>query len=340
MITRLKSEDAIGLTLAHDITKVQPGVFKGPLFKRGHVICREDLPALLDIGKEHVFVIHLEKDEVHEEDAALRIAHAIAGPGLDFTRPSEGRVDLFARQKGLLKINVPVLERLNTLEDIIISTIHNNTVCKEGLRVAGMRIIPLSIKEQKLAYLEQMAKEYYPVIQVKPMQTKKVGLVVTGTEVFKGRVADGFSPVMHRKIEAFGCVVNNERVVPDDPDLIARAILDFKNTESEIVLCCSGMSVDPDDVTPTGIRRSGAEVIFYGLPVLAGAMLLYARLGGTPVLGIPACVLHAPTTGFDLLFPRILAGEDLTYLETRKLGHGSLCLKCEKCTYPVCPFGK
>ena len=340
MLRKVAINEAVGLVLGHDITKVIPGGFKGPVFRRGHIIREEDIQGFLDIGKEQVFVIQLEDGEVHEEEAALRIATAVAGPGLTLSKPKEGRVDLTAEQRGIIKIDVPAVNEINMISDIMIATIHNNTVCNQGQTVAGMRIIPLYIEEGKLAKLEDLARCHQPVIRLRPLQSKRVGLIITGNEVFKGRIKDGFSPILHRKVEELGCNVNNEKLVPDDSDLIARTILDFQTKGSEVILCCSGMSVDPDDVTPEGIRKSGAQVHFYGLPVLPGAMFLYAKLGDVSVLGVPACVLHAPTTAFDLLFPRLLTEEDLSYEDTRELGHGGLCLKCDKCYYPVCPFGK
>jgi hypothetical protein len=340
MLRKVGINEAVGLVLGHDITKVVPGGFKGPAFRRGHIIRQEDIQGFLDIGKEHVFVISLEDGEIHEEEAAIRIAQAVAGPGLTLSKPKEGRVNLVAEKLGIVKIDLPVLNEINMIGEIIVATMHNNTVCDEGKTIAGMRIIPLYIGEQKLAKLEDIARRHQPVIGLLPLKAKRVGLIVTGNEVFKGRIKDGFSPIIHKKVKALGCNVNNETVVPDDSDLIARAILDFQSKGSEVILCCSGMSVDPDDVTPEGIRKSGAQVQFYGLPVLPGAMFLYAKLADVPVLGLPACVLYDPTTAFDLLFPRLLAGEDLSFENTRELGHGSLCLKCEICTYPVCPFGK
>ncbi len=326
--------------LAHDVTKVIPGRFKGPAFSRGHIIREEDIPEFLNIGKEHVFALELEEGEVHEEEAALRIAHAVAGAGLTATKPKEGRVDLKAATRGILRVNVAVLNDLHGLGDIIIATLHDNTVCDQGRTVAGIRIIPLCIEDKKLSRLENTAREHSPVIDLKQLTPIRVGLIVTGNEVYKGRIKDGFSTVMRRKVEPLGCIVDSEVVVPDDAEVISRTIQDFRAGGSEVIICCSGMSVDPDDMTPEGIRMSGAQIVFYGLPVLPGAMFLYARLGDTPVLGVPACVLHAPTTAFDLLFPRILAGEELTFPETRRLGHGGLCLRCNECSFPVCPFGK
>jgi len=340
MIKKVRVEEAIGMALAHDLTKVIPGGFKGPAFKRGHIITKDDIPELLSIGKEHVFVLNLAEGQVHEEEAAIRIAKAVMGKGLTHSLPSEGRVNLKTTTTGLLKINTAALDEINLLGDIIIATIHNNTVCKKDVTVAGTRIIQLYTSEEKLTKMEQLAKKNQPIISIAPMKLRKIGLIVTGSEVFKGRIKDGFSPIMHKKIEALGCTVNNEKIVPDDPDIIARTIQTFKDKGSEVILCCSGMSVDPDDVTPQGIRKSGAEIRFYGLPVLPGAMFLYAKLENAHILGVPACVLHAPTTAFDVLFPIILTGEELTFEGTRGLGHGGLCLKCDECKYPVCPFCK
>ena len=340
MISRVRVEDAVGMTLAHDITKVVPGGFKGPAFRRGHTIRTEDIDEFLRIGKEHVYIMDLDEGQLHEEEAALRIAGAVMGPGLVRSEPKEGRVNLTAAIAGLLKVNVAALDAINSLGDIIVATAHSDTVCRQGARVAAMRIIPLSIHEGRLAEMEAIAKDGGPVISVRPLELSRIGVIVTGSEVFKGRIEDGFSGVMRRKIEALGATVHRHTLVPDDPDEIARAILAARDEGCEVVVCCSGMSVDPDDVTPEGIRRSGAEVRFYGLPVISGAMSLYARLGDMHILGVPACTMHAPNTAFDKLFPIVLTGQELTYQETRKLGHGGLCLKCEKCAYPVCPFCK
>ncbi len=340
MISKVKIEDAVGLVLAHDCTKVVPGGFKGPVFRRNHIIQAEDIPGFHDIGKDHVYVLELEAGEVHEEEAALQMAQAISGYGLVHTRPREGRVDLVAKQAGLIKVNEVGLNRINRLGELIVATVHNNTLCREGMTVAGMRIIPLYTRQEKLDKVREIAQKYHPVITLLPLKYHQVGMVITGNEVFRGNIKDGFSPVLHRKVEALGCTINNEAILPDDADMVAQTIQEFKASGSEVIICTGGMSVDPDDVTPEGIRRSGARIRFYGLPVLPGAMFLYARLKQTSIIGAPACVLHAPTTAFDVLFPRVLAGEELTFAGTRQLGHGGLCLGCQPCHFPVCPLGK
>jgi hypothetical protein len=340
MINKVRAEDAVGLTLAHDVTKVVPGSYKGPAFRKGHVIRQEDIPELLNIGKEHVFILDLGEGEVHEDDAAIRMAVAVMGRGLIRSSPSEGRVDLKASHAGIVRVNVPALNEINSLGEMIIATVHDATVCREGMAVAGMRIIPLCIQETKLSNVEQIALGSGPVIDVSPFILKTIGLIITGNEVSKGRIEDGFSPVLRSKVAAFGCEVNNHAVVPDDSEVIARTIREFQEDGSEVILCSSGMSVDPDDVTPKGVLASGAEVRFYGLPVLPGAMFMHGKLGRSHILGVPACVLHSPATAFDRLFPIILTGQELTFENTRGLGHGGFCLKCDRCSYPVCPFLK
>lgn len=340
MIKRVKIEDAVGMELAHSVTRILPGQFKGEAFSRGHIIKEEDIPAFRAIGKEHIYIMKLGPDEVHEEDAAVRIAQAVAGPGLRHSKPSEARVNLVANHTGVVKINVAAINAINSLGDFVLTTIHNNSVCQEGKTIAAMRITPIAIASKKLDEMDAIARRYAPVISVLPLKHKKIGMVITGNEVFNGTIKDGFTPVLHKKLELYGCTVNNRAFVPDNAGEIAQTILKFRDSGSEIILCCSGMSVDPDDVTPVGIRKSGATIAFYGLPVMPCAMFMYGKLNETHILGVPACVLHAPTTAFDLLFPRVLAGEELTFAETRLLGHGGLCLGCKTCAFPVCPLGK
>ena len=328
------------MVLGHDITKVIPGKFKGPAFRRGHVIRSEDIPELLSLGKEHIYVMELQEGEVHEEEAALRIAVAIGGAGVEFSQPKEGRVNLKAKDAGLLKINTHLLKEINSLGEIIVATLHNNSVCHPGMIVAGTKIVPLFTTEPKLSEAEKMCRTGGKVIEVRPIQNKKVGIVITGNEIFKGIIQDKFGEVIKKKSEAFGSVINHQVIVPDDSDTIAQAINETKATGSEVIIVCGGLSVDPDDVTVEGVRKSGACLISYGAPVMPGAMFLYAILDDVPILGAPAAVSHNPSTIFDLILPRVLCEEKLSREDIIELGHGGLCLNCEECSFPVCPFGK
>lgn len=340
MLRKVKVAEAIGLVLSHDITKVIPGKFKGPAFRRGHVIQKEDIPELLSIGKEHIYVMELNEGEVHEEEAAWRIAHAIGGEGVDFSAPKEGRVNLTARQYGILKINSSSLKAINSLGDIVVATLHDNTICKPGRIVAGTKITPLYTTEAKLTEVENICHKNGKVIQVIPILIKRVGIVITGNEIYKGITRDKFGEVIRAKLEAFGSTINHQVVVPDDAEMIANAVNKAKARGSEIIVVCGGLSVDPDDVTVEGVIRSGANIVSYGAPVMPGAMFLYALLDDIPILGTPGAVIYNPVTIFDLILPRVLCGEKLKREDIIELGHGGLCLSCEKCSFPVCPFGK
>lgn len=340
MLKKVKVEEAIGLVLGHDMTKIIPGESKCAAFHRGHIIRKEDIPEMLSMGKEHIYIMEAAADMVHEEDAALRIAKAVAGTDMELTAPHEGRINITSKIKGLLKINVPLLDEINSIDEIVLSTKHNNTVCKPGTMVAGTKIIPLYTTEDKLTKLEELCRKKGKVVEVMPFKAKKVGIVITGSEVFKGRIKDAFGGKITKKVEALGSTVNRQTIVPDDKDIIAKAITETKKSGSEIIFVCGGLSVDPDDVTVEGIKTSGAKVIVYGAPVMPGTMFVYATLQDVPVIGAPACVIHNEATIIDLILPRLLAGDKVTKEEIIKTGHGGLCLNCEECGYPVCPFCK
>ncbi len=340
MLKKVELDEAVGMVLGHDITKVVPGKFKGPAFRRGHIIKKEDIPELLSIGKEHVYVMELEEGEVHEEEAALRIARAISGSGVVLSEPKEGRVNLKAKIPGLLRIDTHLLKEINSLGEAIVATVHTNSVCHEGMEVAATRIIPLFTTEAKLSEIEQICQRGGKVVEVTPVKKKRVGVIITGNEVFKGRIEDKFGEIIKEKTEALGSIINHQIIVPDDVDLIAQAIAEMRTKGSEVIIICGGLSVDPDDVTVDGVKKCGAEIISYGAPVLPGSMFLYAVWKGIPILGAPACVIHDPTTILDLILPRALAGEKICREDIVEFGHGGLCLKCAQCTYPLCPFCK
>ncbi|MBI2876069.1 MAG: molybdopterin-binding protein [Candidatus Tectomicrobia bacterium] len=341
MLKKVRVEEAVGLRLAHDMTQIVPGQFKGPAFRRGQILREEEIPQLLAMGKEYIYILELEQGELHEEEAALRIARAAAGEGVGLSAPREGRINLQAEVGGLLRVKRALLEEINTLGELILATLHDRTVCAPGQVVAATRIIPLVIAEPRIAEVEALCQQSGPVVTLVRLATLPVGLVITGGEIFHGRIQDRSAEIVRRKVEALGSRVAGERVAPDDADRIAQAIQELQAEGCRLIVTTGGMSVDPDDVTAEGIARSGARIICYGAPVLPGSMLLYALWGDIPILGVPACVIHDPTTTFDLVLPRILAGEILSRQDFARMGHGGLCLHCRPhCTFPVCPFGK
>jgi molybdenum cofactor synthesis domain-containing protein len=323
MLKVIPVEQAIGLPLAHDITEIVPGKHKGPAFRRGHIVRQEDISKLLDVGKRNLYVMELERDELHEEEAARRLAKAAAGENLQLTDPSEGRINLVAKISGLLKVDSDLLFRFNSLGDLMLATLPGDRYVKEGTAVAGTRTIPVIVKEELVRRAEALCREK-AIVTVLAMPAKRVHLVVTGSEVFTGRIKDGFGPVVTKKVTELGSALESVKLAPDDPDVIAGDIKAAKQAGADVILVSGGMSVDPDDKTPEGIRRSGAVVETHGFPVLPGSMFLMAYLGDTPVMGLSGCVLHDPFTAFDALLPRLLAGEKITRAEIMAMGHGGL----------------
>ena len=332
-------EQAVGTVLAHDLTQIIPGKYKGAKFKKGHVITKDDIPVLLSMGKRHLFVLEKNDDDVHENDAAYRIASKAAGNGIDMTEPSEGKIELKAAADGLLKIDRERLYELVSQDEIMFATIHENVVVRKGDKLAGTRIIPLFVAESVMQTAEKILEDG-PLVEIVPLKEMKVGVVTTGSEVYNGIIEDAFGPVLVKKFGALGSKVEKQLFADDDDDMIADCIRQLVNEGMDIIGITGGMSVDPDDRTPSGIRLAGGEVVSYGAPVLPGAMFMLSYIGDVPVVGLPGCVMYSRTSIFDLIVPRLLAGERVTKKDINRLAHGGLCLNCETCTYPACGFGK
>ena len=330
--------EAVGTVLCHDITRIEPGGEKGPVFRKGHIVQEEDIPVLLSVGKEHLYVITPTEGMLHEDDAAARIAHAVVGENLSLTAPKEGRINFLAQCQGLLRVDVPALSRVNAFPDVALATLHTMQEVQKGQAVGGTRISPLFIEEEKIAALEKEASA--PVISVLPFRPLKVGIVTTGSEVFHGRIKDGFGPVLRKKFSSLGCTVTGQKIVNDDIEMISAAVRQFIDEGAGMVACTGGMSVDPDDRTPAAIRAAGGIVESYGAPMFPGAMFLLAHIGDVPVLGLPGCVMYHKASIFDMIVPRLLAGVPVSRADIAALGHGGYCSGCPECRYPLCGFGK
>jgi molybdenum cofactor synthesis domain-containing protein len=277
---------------------------------------------------------------LHEDDAAIRIAKAAAGPGLTFTEPIEGKVEIKAVIGGLLKIDTAALESINSIDQVVLATLHTNQTIEAGKVVAGCRVVPLVVDCNKIHEMEEICRRNVPVIEIKPFKAMKVGVVTTGSEIYHARIKDQFKPLLLNKLAALGSTLLRQILAPDDIAVISRAIQTLIAEGADIVLTTGGMSVDPDDVTPAAIKAAGGQVVIYGAPVLPGSMFMLAYVGDIPILGLPGCVMYHKATIFDLILPRILAGEKVTRQDVVRLGHGGLCLGCESCAFPNCGFGK
>ncbi len=333
-------EQSVGTVLCHDITRIVVGESKGPAFRRGHVVTDEDIPTLLDIGKANIYVFDPKDGYVHEDDAAVRLARAAAGANLQFDGPTEGKVTLSAAIDGLLKVNVESLTDINCVTDVTFATVHNQQFVKKGRPLAGTRVIPLAVPEEILFEVENICEKSGPIIEVKPLMPARVGVVTTGSEVYTGRIKDGFGPVLKRKFGNLGSSVVDQVFVSDEVEMTVQAIHAFREQGVDLIAVTGGMSVDPDDQTPSAIRATGADVISYGAPTYPGAMFMLAYLGGVPVVGLPGCVMYHKASIFDLVVPRILAGEKVSRRDIVAFGHGGFCEGCDTCRYPVCGFGK
>lgn len=337
----MKTEEAVGQVLCHDITQIIKGVTKDAVFRKGHIIREEDIPVLLSVGKENIYIWENNENMLHENDAALILYDICKN---DYMRPSEikeGKIELIAECDGLLKVDTEKLNRINSLGEMMIASRHGNCPIKKGDKIAGTRIIPLVIEKEKM----ERAKEAgggEPIFEIKPYQKKKAGIVITGNEVFSGRIQDTFTPVILEKLSEYDVEIIGHEISNDDHERITACIQRLLEAGADMIICTGGMSVDPDDKTPLAIRNTGADIVTYGAPVLPGAMFLLAYYGEQkiPVMGLPGCVMYAKRTIFDLVLPRIMSGEILKKKDLDVLGEGGLCLSCPVCTFPNCGFGK
>ncbi len=340
---KIKTTEAVGHILCHDITRIIRDEVKDAVFRKGHVVKEEDIPVLLSLGKDNLYIWEQKAGMLHENAAAEVLRDICKNDFMSAAPPKEGKIDLFAEIDGLLTVDGERLCRINALGEMMIATRHGNFPVKEGDKLAGMRVIPLVIEQEKMDRAKALAGNV-PLLRLHPFRPKKAALVVTGNEVYHGRIQDAFGPVIADKLAEYGLPAPAKTILSDDPDRIAQTILAHIAGGADLIICTGGMSVDPDDTTPAAIRKTGAQLVTYGAPVLPGAMFLLAYYdnGGQriPILGLPGCVMYAKRTVFDLVLPRILADVPITQEDISVLGQGGLCLECESCTYPNCGFGK
>ena len=339
----VKTQDAVGHVLCHDITQIIKDVKKGTAFRKGHIVTEEDIPVLLSLGKDNLYIWEKTEGILHENEAAEYLRDICMNENMIQSEVKEGKIELIAEIDGLLKIDVDKLRAVNSLGEMMIATRHTNTTDKKGDKLVGTRILPLLIEQEKMEKAKEVAGDR-PILSLIPFKKKKVGIVTTGNEVFYGRIKDTFGPVVAEKVKEFGADVIGQTIVNDDIEKITKAVEEFIEQGADMVLCTGGMSVDPDDKTPGAIKNTGARIVSYGAPVLPGAMMLlayYEKDGRElPIVGLPGCVMYAKRTVFDLVLPRLMADDMVTSDDLAGLGLGGLCLSCDICTFPNCGFGK
>ena len=336
----IKTEEAVGHVLCHDLTQIIKDQYKDARFRKGHVVTEEDIPVLLSMGKEHLYVWEMTPGMLHENDAAKRLYALCANEHMDRSEVKEGKIELKAACDGLFRVNSEKLIAVNTIEDLMIATRKGGTAVRKGDKLAGMRVIPLVIPEEKLQAAEAAAGTC-PLLELKPWVRRTAAIVATGSEVKKGLIQDTFTPVVKDKLATYGIETISVAYSGDGVENVAGAVTEARKTGADMILCTGGMSVDPDDNTPGGIKASGAKIVTYGAPVLPGAMFLLGYYeDGTPVMGLPGCVMYAGATIFDLVLPWVAADVPVTRAQIVALGEGGLCLGCKPCHWPLCSFGK
>ena len=335
---KINVEQAVGMELCHDITEMKDG-FKGAAFKRGHIIREEDIPHMLDIGKRTVFVWEENAGELHEDDCARRMAAMAPVEGAHYTEPSEGKVLLLADRRGMFRVDRTLLRKINSIGDITISTLPDHYPVEAGARLASMRIVPLVTKEVQILEAEALCADK-PLLQLRPYEHRRIGVIITGSEVYHGRIKDKFEPVIRAKADRYPSEIVGVTVCDDDLDMIVDAARQHLEHGADFLIFTGGMSVDPDDLTPTAIRQLGAEIVTHGVPAQPGNMTLVAYLKDVPILGVPGAAISLPTTILDVLLPQIFAGDKITKEELIELGDGGLCQMCGSCHWPNCSFGR
>ena len=337
---KIPVEKAVGMMLCHDITQIIPGKFKGPAFRRGHIVQKDDIEKLKKIGKEYLYVWLPKEGEIHEDEASLRISKAVTGENIELTEAIEGKITLKSLTRGLFKVKSELLYEINSMGNITIPCLPNNFKVEEGQGLSGVRIVPLTIQEEKIKQIEELCQKKGAVFSVKKYKKLKVAIITTGNEVYKGLIRDGFGPVLREKFSYFGAELQGQTFCPDNIEEIKKAILQFRKQGADLIALSGGMSVDPDDLTPGAIRESGAKVITYGVPVQPGNMFMLAYLGKTTLIGIPGASLFYKNTILDIVLPRIFIGDILTKRDFVKMGEGGFCSTCSVCHYPYCYFGR
>ena len=335
----IKTEDAVGHVLCHDMTQIVPGKYKDARFRKGHIVTEEDIPVLLSMGKENLYVWEMKEGILHENDAADRMCAMCLSDGMTKSEVKEGKIEIRASVEGLFVVDTERLNAINSIDELMIATIHGNTLVKPGDKLCGTRVIPLVIDESKIKQAEEIVAGK-PILSVLPLKLKRAGIITTGSEVYHGRIEDSFTPVVKSKLSRVGIETVKHVVLDDGIDGIVAAIDDMRASGVDIIICTGGMSVDPDDNTPGAIKKSGAEIVTYGAPVLPGAMFLLGYFEDMPIMGLPGCVMYAKATIFDMVLPRVAAGIKMTKKDFVKMGEGGLCLGCDDCHFPNCGYGK
>lgn len=317
-------KNAIGNRLAHDICEIKGTDIKQVAFKRGHLITAEDEDYLLELGKQHFFILE-DGDEnlVHEEDAAHIMFETINNGDFTPSPVSMGKISFLAKTDGFLIVDKQLLTEFNCLGEISAASIPNMRYVTKGQEIASMRIIPLFTTDRKIEQIKSFARAQ-EIFKIAPIENTKIAQITTGSEVANGLIEDGFNPKLKEILNRYQLTIDEYQIVTDDKQQIKTKILEAKANGAELILVTGGMSVDPDDLTPGAIKAAGTNIITYGTPIIPGSMFLYGILDQTPVLGLPGAVIFEQQTAFDLLLPYALTNTPISNYQIMEMSVGGM----------------
>jgi molybdopterin biosynthesis enzyme len=324
-LTTLAPDQAVGHILRHNLS----GPDGRKALSKGHRIAAGDLPQLAALGLEQVRVAVLEPGDVHENEAARRLAAAVCGPGVLARPPAASRVNLLAAADGIVRVDVAALLRINEIDGLTVATLPSHALARVRQRVATIKIIPFAVPEEELARAEAIGRAALAartsVIALSPLRQLDIGVILVGSRAARARIEAGVYPAIESRVVELGSRVLAVRYVESEEHVIAGTIGELRAAGAQLLIVAGETSImDRDDVTPQGIRLAGGRIEHYGAPVEPGNLLLLAYLDTLPVLGAPGCVRSRDVNIVDLLLPRLLAGEQITRRDIVELGHGGL----------------
>jgi molybdopterin biosynthesis enzyme len=321
-----------GAVLARDIA------IDGERWPKGRRLSAADLARLASadpsVAPDGMTVLVLEPGDVHEDEAALRLAAAVAGDGLTRRGPSQSRVDLVAATAGVVHVRVDVLERLNRLDPLEVFTTFDGSVVDAGDLVASVKIAPHVVDEATLERAERVASRGAKVVSIASFVARRVAVVVK--ESIHAPARERFEASVRAKVEGLGSRVVSFDYVADDPDAVEASLAAATRSADpvDLVLTAGGGSTDPSDAFFVALHRLGGRVVRRGVPAHPGSMLWLARLGRTALLGLPTCGAYSKATAADLLLPRLLAGEPASAATVARLGHGGILTRDQRFRFP------
>jgi hypothetical protein len=316
----------VGRVLTHDIAH---------RMRKGMVIQPEHVEALRQVAEVHL--AELASDDVHEDPAAIRLGHAIGGPGTEVGEPVQSQVRLTATRRGLTRVDRDLVDRLNRLPAVGVFTLVDGQAVNDGDEVAGAKVTPVAVPESLLTNAERVAAAA-PVVRVDEFRPLRTQVVVT--EKLKPRARGMFADAVTRKLGWYGARLLDVREIERSGDAVRAAYLGAKADAVDLLLFAGASSIDPLDAAYSELRAAGGELLRQGVPAHPGSMLWLGQLADTTVLGVASCAGFGRDTALDLLLPFIFAYGEARDDDFQRLGYGGLIEEGAGRRFPPYPSGE